>query len=118
MKKILIFLACLAIFGALSLAQGTADQNTPSTDNTKATKAERDAEDQADQQNSKDTKAAERAEAATKVLSEITNTPDKGIPNEILSSAKCVIVIPGMKKAGFVVGARYGRGFATCRTHT
>lgn len=65
---------------------------------------------------SKDAKAAERAEAATTVLKEIVNTPDKGIPKEILSGAKCVIVIPGMKKAGFIVGGRYGRGFATCRT--
>lgn len=118
MKKILIFLTCLAVFCTISFAQTDANQNEPGTDKTKATKAERDAENRADQENSKDTKAAERSDAAAKVLNEITSTPDKGIPNEILGNAKCVIVIPGMKKAGFVVGARYGRGFATCRTQT
>jgi lipid-binding SYLF domain-containing protein len=61
-------------------------------------------------------KAATRIEAATNVLSEIMNTPDKGIPKEVMTGAKCVIVIPSMKKGGLVVGGRYGRGFATCRT--
>ena len=62
------------------------------------------------------TKVDARMEAATTTLREIMGTPDKGIPKEILGDAKCVIVIPGMKKAGFVFGGRYGRGFATCRT--
>jgi SH3 domain-containing YSC84-like protein 1 len=61
-------------------------------------------------------KASERAEAAATVLQEIFAAPDKGVPEDLLGSAKCAIVIPGMKKAGFVVGGRYGRGFATCRT--
>jgi SH3 domain-containing YSC84-like protein 1 len=118
MKKILILLTCLAVFCTIGLAQTNPDQSSTSTDKTKATKAERDAENQADKDSSKGDqgKAAERADAAAKVLSEVTNTPDKGIPNEILASAKCVIVIPGMKKAGFIVGGRYGRGYATCRT--
>jgi len=42
-------------------------------------------------------------------------TPDKGIPQDLLSKAQCVIVIPNMKKAAFVVGGEYGRGFAECR---
>jgi SH3 domain-containing YSC84-like protein 1 len=116
MKKILLFLACLALFCTLGFAQTAADQNTPTTDNTKATKAERDAENQADTQSAKDDKASERSAAAAKVLNEIANTPDKGIPNQILRDGKCVMVIPSMKKAGFIVGGRYGRGFATCRT--
>lgn len=116
MKKILLFLMCLAVFCTIGLAQ--TDQNAPNTDNTKATKAERDAENRADTKGEKDTKAGERAEAAAKVLNEIANTPDKGIPNEILSKAKCVMVIPGMKKAGLVFGGNYGRGYATCRTNT
>lgn len=115
MKNILIFLTCLAVFCTLGFAQNDADQNAAGSDSTKATKAERDAENRADEKDAKDTKASERAEAAAKVLSEIANTPDRGIPNEILSGAKCVVVIPGMKKAGFIFGARYGRGFATCR---
>jgi lipid-binding SYLF domain-containing protein len=42
-------------------------------------------------------------------------TPDKGIPQDLIAKAQCVIIIPGMKKAAFVVGAEYGRGFAECR---
>lgn len=57
-----------------------------------------------------------RIEAATKVLDEIMATPDKGIPKEVLASAKCVAVVPSMIKGGFVVGGRYGKGYATCRT--
>jgi lipid-binding SYLF domain-containing protein len=40
---------------------------------------------------------------------------DHGVPQDLLSKARCVVVIPGMKKAGFIVGANYGRGFAICR---
>jgi lipid-binding SYLF domain-containing protein len=40
---------------------------------------------------------------------------DHGVPENLLNKARCVVVIPGMKKAGFVVGAQYGRGFAVCR---
>ena len=42
-------------------------------------------------------------------------TPDKGIPQDLLAKAQCVVVIPGLKKAAFVVGGEYGRGFAECR---
>ena len=42
-------------------------------------------------------------------------SPDKGIPQDLLGKAECVIVIPDMKKAAFVVGGEYGKGFATCR---
>lgn len=57
----------------------------------------------------------ERLSSAQAVLNEIMATPDKSIPQSILSSAYCVIVIPSMKKAAFVVGGQYGRGVATCR---
>jgi lipid-binding SYLF domain-containing protein len=50
------------------------------------------------------------------VLNEIQAAPDQGIPEEVLGSADCVAVVPSMLKAGFVVGARYGRGLASCRT--
>jgi lipid-binding SYLF domain-containing protein len=60
-------------------------------------------------------KVADRAQASAKVLSQITATPDKGIPGSVMSKAKCVIVIPGVKKAGLGIGGRYGRGYATCR---
>jgi lipid-binding SYLF domain-containing protein len=45
----------------------------------------------------------------------MTHADDKGIPQELLENSHCVIVIPGMKKAGFIFGAKYGRGFAACR---
>jgi lipid-binding SYLF domain-containing protein len=60
--------------------------------------------------------AAERAESAATVLSEIMSAPDKGIPEEVLGSAKCVAVVPSLLKGGFVFGGAHGRGLATCRT--
>ncbi len=54
------------------------------------------------------------AESAT-VISEIMGTPDKGIPQELLDRSQCVIVVPGVKKAAFIVGGKYGRGFFSCR---
>jgi lipid-binding SYLF domain-containing protein len=57
-----------------------------------------------------------RMDAAATVLDEIMGTPDKGIPEELLDSAKCLAVIPSMVKIGFVFGGRHGRGVATCRT--
>ena len=61
-------------------------------------------------------KAKDRLEAAAEVLNEIQNTPDRGMPEEVLASAACVAVVPSMLKAGFIFGARYGRGVASCRT--
>jgi lipid-binding SYLF domain-containing protein len=58
----------------------------------------------------------QRVEDAHAVLHELMNTPDKGIPLDIAASATCVAVVPGFKKAAFVVGAQYGQGVATCRT--
>ena len=55
------------------------------------------------------------ADSAT-MFKEIMDTPDRSIPRDLLKSAECAVLVPGMKKAGFIVGAKYGRGFATCRT--
>ena len=63
-----------------------------------------------------DTKASGRIQAAGTVLDEIQSAPDKGIPQEVLGSAECVAVVPSMLNGGFVVGARYGKGVASCRT--
>jgi lipid-binding SYLF domain-containing protein len=60
--------------------------------------------------------AAGRADSAATVLNEIMAAPDKGIPEEILSSAKCIAVVPSLLKGGFVFGGSHGRGMATCRT--
>jgi SH3 domain-containing YSC84-like protein 1 len=59
-----------------------------------------------------------RMDQSASVLNEIMGTPDKGIPQEILESAKCIAVVPSMLKGGFVVGANYGKGVATCHTAT
>jgi lipid-binding SYLF domain-containing protein len=61
-------------------------------------------------------KAALRAQAAADVLDEIQGAPDKGIPQEVLGSAECVAVVPSLLKGGFIVGGRFGRGLASCRT--
>src|SRR4051812_3653611 len=62
--------------------------------------------------------AAERLQTATNVLSEIMSAPDKGIPQDLLEKAHCVVVVPGLKKGAFIVGAKYGKGFITCRKGT
>src|SRR5215467_8579925 len=61
-------------------------------------------------------KAADRVKSASLVLEEIQSAPDTGIPDEVMGSAECVAVVPSMLKGGFVFGARYGRGGASCRT--
>ncbi|HET6935669.1 MAG TPA: lipid-binding SYLF domain-containing protein [Candidatus Angelobacter sp.] len=61
-------------------------------------------------------KALKRLQAAAEVLESIAKAPDKGIPEEVLSHAKCIAVIPHEIKGGFIVGAVHGRGVATCRT--
>jgi SH3 domain-containing YSC84-like protein 1 len=58
---------------------------------------------------------AERLDDAAAVLSEVMSTPDKGIPRDLLDDAHCIIIVPGVKKAAFIVGGKYGRGFAVCR---
>jgi lipid-binding SYLF domain-containing protein len=63
-----------------------------------------------------ETKASDRVQAAADVLNEIQGAPDSGIPQEVLGSAECVAVVPSMLKGGFIVGAKYGRGLASCRT--
>ena len=61
-------------------------------------------------------KNVERLNKSKAVIDEVEGVPDKGIPQTILAGASCVIVIPGLKKAGFLVGGEYGKGVATCRT--
>jgi SH3 domain-containing YSC84-like protein 1 len=61
-------------------------------------------------------KAVDRVQAAATVLDEIQSAPDNRIPEEVLGSAECVAVVPSLLKGGFIFGARYGRGVATCRT--
>jgi lipid-binding SYLF domain-containing protein len=74
------------------------------------------ADEDKDAKGAKDnSKAVDRIEAAGTVLDEIQNAPDNRIPEEVLGSAECVAVVPSMIKGGFIFGARYGRGVASCR---
>lgn len=63
----------------------------------------------------REAKVVDRLDAAVDTLADMTKAADNGIPQELMENSHCVIVIPGMKKAGFIFGAKYGRGFASCR---
>jgi lipid-binding SYLF domain-containing protein len=56
-----------------------------------------------------------RLRSAADVLRETLGAPDKGIPTDLLEKAQCVVVVPGLKKAAFIVGGDYGKGYAVCR---
>ncbi len=60
--------------------------------------------------------SVDRLQKSVDVLHAIMATPDKGIPEEVLTSAKCILVVPDLIKGGFVFGGKHGRGVATCRT--
>jgi lipid-binding SYLF domain-containing protein len=60
-------------------------------------------------------KVDDRLDASADTLTDMMGASDKGIPHDLLDKAKCVVVVPGMKKAGFIFGAELGRGFAVCR---
>src|SRR4030095_11845366 len=60
----------------------------------------------------------EKIKEADTVLTEIRTAPDKGIPDSIWSKAHCVVVIPSLKKAGFIVGGEHGSGVMSCRHGT
>jgi len=59
--------------------------------------------------------AQERLSDATKVFNEIMATPDKGVPQELLETAHCIVIVPGMKQAALGIGAKFGRGYTVCR---
>lgn len=63
----------------------------------------------------KETTPDKRLRNAAKALGQVMSTPDKGIPQDLMDRAQCVVVIPGLKKGAFGVGGKYGRGFASCR---
>src|SRR5271170_7822685 len=63
-------------------------------------------------------KVGDRLEASADTLIDMMRASDQGIPQDLIDKAHCVVVVPGMKKAGFIFGAEYGRGFAVCRRHT
>jgi SH3 domain-containing YSC84-like protein 1 len=56
-----------------------------------------------------------RLKTSAEVLTEIMAAPDRGLPQELLEKSQCIVIVPGMKKGAFIVGAEYGKGFITCR---
>jgi lipid-binding SYLF domain-containing protein len=100
MKKLLLltlFVSCCSFTLAAAQAAGAPAATAPTPDQPES-------------------KASDRVQSAADVLNEIQGAPDSGIPNEILGSSECVAVVPSMLKGGFIVGAKYGRGLASCRT--
>src|SRR5580692_5555786 len=65
----------------------------------------------------REVKVDDRLDASADTLIDMMRAADNGIPQDLLDKAHCVVVVPGMKKAGFIFGAKYGRGFAVCRRH-
>jgi lipid-binding SYLF domain-containing protein len=62
-----------------------------------------------------DTADADRLKRSADVFQEIMQAPDNGVPQPLLDKAECVVVVPGLKKGAFIIGAKYGRGFVSCR---
>ena len=51
---------------------------------------------------------ATRLKTSSDVLTEVMNAPDRGIPQELLEKSQCIVIVPGLKKAAFIIGAKYG----------
>ena len=66
----------------------------------------------------KDNEPAKRLEEAATVLSELMATPDKGIPEDMLGNANCIVIVPGLSTGAFIVGGKYGKGYLSCRNKT
>lgn len=64
----------------------------------------------------RDNGTAKRLNEAAEVFSEVMATPDRGIPQDMLSNAHCIVIVPGLKTAAFLVGGKYGKGFISCRS--
>jgi lipid-binding SYLF domain-containing protein len=62
-----------------------------------------------------DKKPAQRLTEAAEVFSEVMATPDRGIPQDLLERAHCIVIVPGVKTGAFIVGGKYGKGFLSCR---
>ncbi len=62
-----------------------------------------------------DKDSAKRLGESASVFSEIMATPDKGIPQDLLERAHCIVIVPGLKTAAFVFGGKYGKGYLSCR---
>ncbi len=58
----------------------------------------------------------DRLEKSRLIIDQLSQTPDRGVPDSIIKQAVCVAVVPSLKKAAFLVGGQYGQGVVTCRT--
>lgn len=65
-----------------------------------------------------DNEPAQRLDESAAVFSEIMEAPDQGIPLELFEKSHCIVIVPDLKTAAFVVGGKYGKGFVSCRTKT
>jgi len=63
----------------------------------------------------KDNEPAKRLDEASAVFSEVMAAPDKGIPQELLEKAHCIVIVPDLKTGAFIVGGKYGKGYMSCR---
>jgi lipid-binding SYLF domain-containing protein len=63
----------------------------------------------------KESKTADRLDASADVIRDMMHASDKGVPQDLMNKAHCVVIVPNMKRAGFIFGAKYGRGFSMCR---
>jgi len=115
MKKLLVLLvACCATWSFSQTSSTTPAQAPAAQPAANASSAQEGSTAAA--QRADESKAVDRVRAAAEVVDEIMSAPDKGIPMEVMGSAQCVAVVPSMLIGGFIVGARYGRGVASCRT--
>src|SRR5436190_8528005 len=64
----------------------------------------------------KDREPAKRLDEAAAVFSEVMTAPDKGIPQELLENAHCIVIVPDLKTAAFGIGGKYGKGYLSCRS--
>jgi SH3 domain-containing YSC84-like protein 1 len=63
----------------------------------------------------KDNEPVQRLQEAAAVFSEVMAAPDKGIPQELLENAHCIVIVPDLKTGAFIVGGKYGKGYLSCR---
>jgi lipid-binding SYLF domain-containing protein len=63
----------------------------------------------------KNNEPVQRLDEAAAVFSEVMTAPDKGIPQELLENAHCIVIVPDLKTAAFVFGGKYGKGYLFCR---
>ena len=62
-----------------------------------------------------DKEPAKRLGEAASVFSEVMATPDRGIPQDLLDKAHCIVIVPSLKTAAFIIGGKFGKGYLTCR---